>query len=468
MDPPKATLSDLPSEIFREILMRAVQVRELKRALRLRLVNKLFSTELTRALSAAKLLDEIDVKVYRIPLAGSYLALRTLEERTTAYPMLNRIREVAERLAAEDKGPLEFRDYVVCLASQAARGDVSMSALFHKEASIEEELEFDLLAAAVVTNHLSLVESLTPAHTKMRFGSFGNPYYEAVYQGHLEALTLLVSGTHQLKSHTKYRILQKASRKGDTRTVDFIIKAYWSPYKDDGRLYRKDEAVNQTLRTPNVQIFHSNMAEREKLFAGQLPRDLLARLICYAATNGWTEMTRHLITLGAPLEVSFGISFGGRQNKPLYCASEGGFDGTVELLLENGAQICGTELLGAAQHGYLKTVKVLLNHGADVHCTGTKDALSVAARGGYFEVVRLLLDHGMDANQGSSPPIVQAVESEHTAIFELLVERGANLDTPEVGAEAVKRAHDAGMESMLALLKRTMRQNQCEEISAAG
>lgn len=63
----------------------------------------------------------------------------------------------------------------------------------------------------------------------------------------------------------------------------------------------------------------------------------------------------------------------------------------------------------------------------------------------------MLLDAGVGANQGSPARIVCAVESEHTGIFWLLIERGASLDDPMVAIAAVAKAEAAGLESMLSL-----------------
>ena len=65
----------------------------------------------------------------------------------------------------------------------------------------------------------------------------------------------------------------------------------------------------------------------------------------------------------------------------------------------------------------------------------------------------MLLDHGADVNEGAPPPIVRTVELEYTTMFGLLIERGAILDMPETGGEAVRRAKVYGLESRLTLLE---------------
>ncbi|KAH8704416.1 hypothetical protein GQ44DRAFT_716795 [Phaeosphaeriaceae sp. PMI808] len=78
----------------------------------------------------------------------------------------------------------------------------------------------------------------------------------------------------------------------------------------------------------------------------------------------------------------------------------------------------------------------------------------MAARHGHLEIVRFLLDSGLSANTGRCPytqPIIGAVESEHTGILRLLIERGANV-APAIPI-AKERAEAMGIESMLEVLE---------------
>jgi ankyrin repeat protein len=81
--------------------------------------------------------------------------------------------------------------------------------------------------------------------------------------------------------------------------------------------------------------------------------------------------------------------------------------------------------------------------------------LSKASAGGYLDVVRLLLDAGVDANEtiGPQSALVSAIAKEHTAMFTLLVERGADLYADGVAEACVQRAKDNGLHSMLLLLQ---------------
>jgi ankyrin repeat protein len=81
-------------------------------------------------------------------------------------------------------------------------------------------------------------------------------------------------------------------------------------------------------------------------------------------------------------------------------------------------------------------------------------AIVKGARVGSLDIVRLLLDSGVDPNEavGKESPLVGAISSEHTAMFNLLLEHGATLDRETV-KHCVREAKAHGLESMLRLLE---------------
>ena len=96
---------------------------------------------------------------------------------------------------------------------------------------------------------------------------------------------------------------------------------------------------------------------------------------------------------------------------PLYYASLGGLMKSVELLLNQGAEVnaqggsYGNALCAASFGGYIEVVRLLLDKDADVNAQGGSygNALCAASFGGQIEVVRLLLDNDADVNaQGGS------------------------------------------------------------------
>ncbi|KAH8900343.1 hypothetical protein GQ53DRAFT_757370 [Thozetella sp. PMI_491] len=91
------SLSALPGELLRLILLAAVKIRSVKRATRLRDVRKLWSVAVLEAIYASGILD--DEKVTS-PMMWHYVACRALCPLRRMSRPLRIIREVAERLAA--------------------------------------------------------------------------------------------------------------------------------------------------------------------------------------------------------------------------------------------------------------------------------------------------------------------------------------------------------------------------------
>jgi len=121
---------------------------------------------------------------------------------------------------------------------------------------------------------------------------------------------------------------------------------------------------------------------------------------------------------------------------------------TMQWFFESGA----TPFVRAAQSGDAELMKVLLAHGADPKlATDFGDtALSAAAgigwvegvtyersRAGNAEAVKLLLDLGLDvnsANRDGRTPLMGAALKGRTEVVQLLVDKGARLDTRDHGS----------------------------------
>jgi len=111
-----------------------------------------------------------------------------------------------------------------------------------------------------------------------------------------------------------------------------------------------------------------------------------------------------------------------------------------------------TPLVRAAQSGDLELVKLLLAHGADPKAKNNfgDTALSAVAGIGWvegitfqhspeesLEVAKLLLDLGLDPNSQNNDlrtPLMGAAHKGHNAMIQLLVDRGAKLDTRDKGS----------------------------------
>jgi len=126
------------------------------------------------------------------------------------------------------------------------------------------------------------------------------------------------------------------------------------------------------------------------------------------------------------------------RNEVLWVAASMGFHRVVETLLSAGAQV-NSNLRGvpplsvSAKKGYEATVRLLLDHGADIKAQNAdkSTSLHLAATSGHEATVRLLLDRGADIkaqNAAKSTALHLAAASGHEATVRLLLDRETNLE----------------------------------------
>lgn len=156
---------------------------------------------------------------------------------------------------------------------------------------------------------------------------------------------------------------------------------------------------------------------------------------------------------------------------PLGIAAARGYLETVQLLIQNGADLelpsavngysswKRTPLCASALLGHKKVLKVLLDNGADVNTTDSHGATALyrASQAGHVEVVRTLIERGacLDVQEdeyGCTALMETSGPFGNVAVFELLLDAGANVNisdchggTALLGVvEASCRAEDAG------------------------
>lgn len=139
----------------------------------------------------------------------------------------------------------------------------------------------------------------------------------------------------------------------------------------------------------------------------------------------------------------------------------------IKALLDAGADanaidpgfITSSPVLNVAASGdCVVAVKLLMEHGAKVQSTpggvlGSSPPLVDAAEKGYAGVVKELLDHGADINAlggfaGGKTPLIAAFLAGHNDLVQLLLRRGARVDTRETIAERtplIESAIDANL-----------------------
>ena len=90
-------------------------------------------------------------------------------------------------------------------------------------------------------------------------------------------------------------------------------------------------------------------------------------------------------------------------------------------LLPTKEEQLNTTLMRASNYGYLEVVKLLLEHGADVHAH-EDEALKWASMNGHTEVVKLLLEHGADVHACEDEALKSASVRGYVEIVKLLRE----------------------------------------------
>ena len=148
------------------------------------------------------------------------------------------------------------------------------------------------------------------------------------------------------------------------------------------------------------------------------------------------------------------------------CRNEG-FIETVKLLLDQGADVNFarkdddyTALMLACCNGLIDIAKLLINHGADISLTneygGT--ALLIACCNRYPDIVKLLLDNGADANSadiyGVTPLMAACNFTGDIETVRLLLDRGAhiNLVDEKYNSTVLMMAYNRGFMHIVQLL----------------
>lgn len=115
----------------------------------------------------------------------------------------------------------------------------------------------------------------------------------------------------------------------------------------------------------------------------------------------------------------------------------------------------GTPLAQAAADGRTAEVRALLASGADVNGTDGITALAWAARAGYVETMRVLLEHGADLERPSGTngwtPLVHAIHKGQNPAALALLEAGAQAQGPS-GTRALLMAAGYGNPEMVRAL----------------
>jgi hypothetical protein len=368
------------------------------------------------------------------------------------------IPRIAARLALEDDNNQEdYAHYVEMLCSRAAcelRHLQFSIVISEKICALDDDPEAayhcNLLAAAAYTNKCAIIEELAdePPDLESPHGLFGHPHVCAAVGGNDAALDLLCD---KFKAD-EFSMVPLMCRQGaPTRIVARFI-----PQRPATPIIGIDTSTSSTQWVPDDLVLYTANLETFQMLMRAYPsktRDkiFLKYVLIHATMDGKEDCVRNAFDLGAPLH--------GPPWPDCKCIrSEAWVRPNADCFA-----VATRALARACEHGWEPIVRLLLEHGAELK----DDAFAVAAKRGHMNLVKVLVELGADPNKGEPRPIVSAISLEREDMFYGLLELGATLDG-ELGQEALKKARDEGLTSMLALLgKHGVDVRECAEIDCA-
>ncbi|KAI1771300.1 ankyrin [Hypoxylon cercidicola] len=457
--------SDLPNEVIHLILGPAVRARGLKRAVRLRLVNRVWNVAVEDAIFASGVLDE-DNQINRVlrdvdfAFWHRYLVYRALHNRKPSSTRLALIRQVAERIAEIRGHDLHdsqeiLRECVdeLCRAVLVFRevyGHLETYVASKAEPNVQldegsSEFQRALMTAAAYMNDLDLGRQLLPlrpdpalrsdcppannAKTQYTLGFFFDPYTMAAYRGNLDFISLLLENEPETTIY------------GNAHRLTITYNAIWG-----SRIGVLDQALGPSFGAGTSDF----MELRQSLVSGlsHIPSiDVFKR--CFDLVQD---------SLQYPCRPYNGIYRQKWLSERFHRAAECGAVPVMEYLAELGTPVDGhlsdeedefsSPISLAAFNGHENAVKWLLGRGANL-----ARSLHAAVTHGSRRIVQVLLDHGaMNDTCAVQKALLETVKTENEGLFRFLVEQGAVLDKATI-IKAIGIAEKEQLESMVEFLR---------------
>ncbi|KAI0436860.1 ankyrin [Xylaria telfairii] len=446
-------LLELPPELVQLVFEQIVTSRSIQRAMRIRIVNRQFKDYIDRSICRLGLLSQLAnvsyqpqwsywpiARVQQAPSLSylrSYILYQALRESSTT-SMLGRIRRAANALCEID-GNTEYEAVLTCinslvpLAMSLHLGQLLEEWKTVKECS-NEDLNADIYIAAIYLGKTSYVESLiadgvkfcTMIGTPRIYSSlFGDALHAATIRGNLGMMRLILSCVaaypEEGVAYNQGYILMIATRHGHQAAFDFALDMGLITNKAGHPGFSMLAKIIKTI--PSRQMYERVAAilgpdNRAVSLAHRNPTAVLERS-AFPAINA--EMVRYFLDKGA---------------SPNYTKCR-----------------ASSPLIAAIRADSETIFRMLFDAGADPNLgSPPNSALLSAVWKGNVSIVKLLLSRVSDINRGHPPPIVIAVLKENMAMFRLLREHGARLDTPETGGWAMAVAKLHGLSSMVDVL----------------
>lgn len=316
--------------------------------------------------------------------------------------------------------------------------------------------ELNVMHFAIENNHINIVELLLDEGYNIDATTSNciTPLMCATSQGNYDIVKYLLSRGAQM--NTVSDLLQSpltiACREKHVPIAYLLLENGADP--NNFRAVIMEEVKRRKKKKHVVAASESELVDGEAVLRdGEVAVDTA---VYEAASNGFTELVAHLISKGAAITTK--SRSGPQGSTPLSGAAEHGHLDTVNLLLQHGSDVNNylvrkkSEDVEGDAREYRPRCRCCLNARSFVNTT----PLHLAVKNGHISVVDCLLQHGADPNIASdnnTTPLMTAAKNKSMEIVQLLLRHGADvLLKDKFHFAAIDHACERFMEGDLALV----------------
>ncbi|XP_057320544.1 putative ankyrin repeat protein RF_0381 [Microplitis mediator] len=277
-----------------------------------------------------------------------------------------------------------------------------------------------ILNVAIEKNNFELMRILVDAGADVNYGA---PLDQAIDNNSYEIVKYLVANGAKVNTCGKWKMtpLQRAVKKGNKEIIELLLK-----YKADVNAGSSFEPLCLTLaiENDNYDIFQLLLNARADIHSSSIGKPL----IHLAVDKNNYEITKHLINCGADVNAVY-------DNKtPLFLAVARENEKVVELLINNKANV---------------NQRIIYGNPLNSFSTAFYKAVEI----NNLNIVKILVNSpSMNVNLSSHPPLHKAIRENNYEITKYLIERGANINTPNNYGTPLNIAISVGNKEIVQLL----------------
>ncbi|KAF7341369.1 Ankyrin repeat-containing domain [Mycena venus] len=377
---------------------------------------------------------------------GHVLQDASLKGRTDMVQVLLKSRKPTESI------PLE---YGYALAAVAGRGHLEIiHLLVYAGAKVDTKGKDygTALCAASFRGNYEIVQLLVRYRADINAnGPKGTPLQAACSAGHEAVARFLLESGADIDIAGE-QVLLAASLRGDAAIVALLLEYGTDPY-----------TIAENLLQMAVAAEHESVAkillEYELMKRNELDPDRwIPSAVRAASHEGKDTIVKLLMDLDPGVALRLPDD---ALDAALEGMSERGDTRTVRLLLDHGADPnaqfgqYGSALQRASAAGHEKIAEILIQHGADINAMGPEgSALQRALAAGHEEIAKILIQHGanINVNGPSGSALLRASAKGDTAIVKFLIQHGADVNANGPFGSALQGALTAGHEEIIKIL----------------